>query len=74
MIKLGDHTGLAVVLRLKRGDNSKTWAAKQIGISVNTYTKLEDFGKAYNYTGNTSYHSQHLARYWVNTGKGFYRD
>jgi len=70
MIKLGQHKELAAALREKRGTKTKKWAAEQIGISVNTYTKLENAG--IRFVGNTSAHSQHLARYWVNTGKGFY--
>jgi predicted transcriptional regulator len=61
---------LAEALREKRGTRSKTEVAKIIGISVSTYTKLEDAGKRY--CGNTSAFSQHLARYWVNNNESFY--
>lgn len=55
---------LAEALRLKRGKTSKKETAKAIGVSVPTYTKLEDAGKRF--TGNTDAYSQHLARLWVN--------
>lgn len=61
---------LAEALREKRGDRTKTEVAKIIGISVTTYTKLEDAGKRF--TGNTSAFSQHLARYWLNNNESFY--
>lgn len=61
---------LAEALRKKRGNRSKTEVAKIIGVSVSTYTKLEDAGKRY--CGNTSAFTQHQARYWINNDKGIY--
>ena len=66
MIKLGEHSKLREALIKKRGSRTKKEVAAAIGISVTTYSKLES-GRS-----NTDYHTQHLARYWVNHNKGFY--
>ncbi len=70
MIKIGQHLELAKALQEKRGTQTKKWAAAQIGVSVSTYTKMEQLDKRWR--GNTSAYSQHLARYWVNNGVGFH--
>lgn len=70
MIKLGQHKELAIALRHMRGTQTKKWAAEQVGVSVSTYSKMEELDKRWR--GNTNAYSQHLARYWVNNGVGFY--
>lgn len=64
MINLGSPFKLAEALREKRGTNSKTWAAKQVGVSIATYNKMENADKKY--MGNANCYSQHYARLWVN--------
>lgn len=70
IVKLGQHAKLAHKLRQARGKKTKKHMAERIGVSPATYTKLEEMDKRFR--GNVSFYSHHLARYFINEGKGFY--